>query len=872
MFPGNQKLQNLVKISLIFIAVGCFALPSYSHAAGSPGSIITTPLWETLKDNTTLHDFWKQMMALVNSFVVLLLIVVAFCEILNINISTYGVKKILPSLVFAVLAANFSWIMCRLFIDWANIAMSRFSDTTSIIDPLISSRSSFTINLTDTNNQASGAKILADSADNISFFQAGMKTLFVWVGAIALYILAFLLLLRNAIIVALAVFSPIAFMAMVLPQTKAMFNKWWTTFMQWTFMPTVSVFMLWMGSKIQETISNADPLIGFLIAVGFIYGAIKVPFSMSGAASGIMNKWADMGKKTAKFAGNAAYTVSGAKATVSGAKAVVDYQKELMKTRADVTKTKLANKLKDLTGFGSGLDIQKDKLARAQKRSKGISDKKVGDYISRRGRTKPGEMTGRQKRYAMEEAETQAMEGTTDMANKGLLAGLANEAEKGTPLGEKIKTMRTSSQKAGYEIAAFEKDWARLNDEMKINLMKGTAREGENIEDVIKSGKWANGDAMTEKEKKDGQAQLDFLKQYSKSVLDGDLTALSAKSAEGKAVQRVADERQSIDNAASPFVASEKMYEALKQYNVLTAKGASRTQAEIDALNANTKALLEEGYDMSSSAKATVSSHQIMNKYNDTKTAYDNKIAQLNKAYAKPGSTAATKNDIPAYLQQYAKFDSNGLLNGLRELSSDDRKQIQTMVGGKIKSGASEDAENYGVGQLKEFITKGKKGDWDEAAYKNWVAGNSEMNSGTANRKLITALEALGANIVTGMKATTGTSGEAMRAKIDTYYATGQGLARMKRLAEQINKSYEGKTIIKTGAGTNAGTMHDEIMTIFNGGAAALAHLKAAGVETTNVAGRATNAVANAQSTLADVLKKPEGLKGGDKNRTVSDM
>jgi len=859
--------KTWIKIGLTLFLLGFFAIPAYSFAAGTdgtPGNFISKPLYLLLKDDEVLHAFWKDMMTLVNSFVVLLLIAVAFAEILNINISTYGVKKILPALVLAVIAANFSWIMCRLFIDWANIVMSRFGGDTSIIDPLISSREPFNISLTNINTANSSANILNGvGGGEISFFQAFMKTLFVWVGAIALYILTFLLLLRNIIIVGLAVFSPVAFMAMVLPQTKSAFNKWWTTFIQWTFMPTVAVFMLWMGSKVQNSISGSDPLIGFLIAIGFIYGAIKVPFSMSGAASGIMNKWADMGKKSAKFVGNAAYQYS-------GAKSAVDYQKELIKTRADVTKTKVANKLKDLTGIGSGLDIQKDKLARAQKRSKSISDKKVGEYIGKRGKNdKDGEMTGREKRYAMEEAETMANDGTTEYANKKLLSGLAKEAENKTPLGKKVEKMRMGSQKAGYEMAAMDKDWSKLNDDMKIALMKGTTHEGENIEDAIKTGKWAkSGKAITEEERKNGQAQLDFLKQYSKSVLDGDLTALSAKSAEGKVVQKVADERISIDNAASAYILAEKMDKALRVNNELEAKisaGNALTADETTALAENTTALKEAGYDMSSPANRAISTAKLINDFTVAKKDYDGKIAQLNKDYAKPGAAGATMNDIPAFLQQYAKFDSNGLLNGLAELSSDDRKQIQKMVQTKISSGAAEDADNFGTEQLKEYIKTGKKGEWSKQDFENWVTGNSSRNSGTANRKLITALEALGANIVTGMKATVGASGEAMRAKIETYYAGGLGLARMKKMAEQINKGMGNKTIIDAGS-NDINLIKRQIDLVMAGGAAAATHLTSRGVDNTK-----NNAVNTAQSAIADTLKKPEGLKGGKKNRTVSE-
>jgi hypothetical protein len=857
----NQKKLTFIRLSLIIFIIACFSIPTFSHAA-SAGDIIKTPLVELLRDNAGLHDFWGRMMSLVNGFVVILLIVVAFCEILNINISTYGVKKILPSLVFAVLAANFSWIMCRLFIDWANIVMSRFGESTAIIDPLIASRDSFTINVATTmNSSQAGAQILgATSNTDISFFQAGMKTLFVWAGAIALYILTFLLLLRNAIIVSLAVFSPVAFMAMVLPQTKSAFNKWWTTFMQWTFMPTVSVFMLWMGSQVQTLLSpNTDPLIGFLISIGFIYGAIRVPFSMSGAASGIMNKWADMGKKSAKFVGNAAYTYSGAKATV-------DYQKELMKTRADVTKTKMANKLKDLTGIGSGLDIQKDKLARAQKRSKVISDKKVGEYIDYRDKNaKEGQMTGRQRRYAMEEAESQAMEGTTDMANKRLLSSLAKEAEAGTPLGEKIKTMRTSSQKAGYEIAAFEKDWARLNDEMKTSLMKGTTHEGEDIEKSLKTGIWGkSGKAMTEEEKKTGQAQIDFLRQYGKSMLDGDIAAGTAKSSEGKIVTKIALERQSIDNVVEEQKLSKELVKKLDELEALESIMGPLTATEAQALKDNTAALEAAGY------KKDEFTHNIERTTRDSirtretlaTDSYRDKIADITARYG------STRDSIPAFLQNSLQFNpATRTITDLLAMGIEERKQVNKLVTAKIKEDATEEVEKHGTAQIASSIQNGREGDWDRQQYLNWASGNGAKNDPKANEKLIAAVEGLGANIEGGLRVALGTSGEAIRGKIDAYYAGGQGLARMKKMAEQINKSYDGKMAVNSNG--TAKQIYDEIHLLVKGGVDAVNHIQSRSI---SIDPRQRNVDNKAQTIVASVLKKPDNTSGGNSSRLPSEV
>lgn len=847
----KKNFKVWLRISLVLFIVGCFVLPTYSHAAETPGNVIKTPLYELLRDDAALHRFWNDMLKLVNSFVVLLLIIVAFCEILNINISTYGVKKILPSLVFAVLAANFSWIMCRLFIDWANIAMSRFGSDTSIIDPLISSRAAFSINLQDINTPSTSGSLLGSEVTGpISFFQAGMKTLFVWVGAIALYVLTFLLLLRNVIIIALAVFSPIAFMAMVLPQTKSVFNKWWTTFMQWTFMPTVSVFMLWMGSKIQDSISGADPLIGFIIAVGFIYGAVRVPFSMSGAASGIMNKWADMGKKSAKFVGNAAYTASGAKATV-------DYQKELMKTRADVTKTKMANKLKDLTGIGSGIDIQKDKLARAQKRSKSISDKKVGDYIGHRGKgDKEGELTARQKRYAMEELETSANEGSTDFANKEFMSKISN-VDPNSELGGKVRTMRTSAQKAIAQMEGFDKDWSAFNDEMKRNLFRGSNKEGEDIKKALESGVWKNGNAVTQEERTQAEAQFAFLRTYANSMLDGEIRGEESKKASNDVVDVAAEERLSIDNAAAQKEASAKLVKALADYNALRLTQATHTADEAKAFSEATNTLLTNGHgvDITDLTQDLTQINQDITDLDAAATkAVSSKVAQLRTQYG------STKAQIPIFLQNYLQFDNAGTLQGLQAMSNIERSRTAKKIGAKISGDKAAATENYGTAKKVAMLMHGDAVEgFDNSEIHNLFSGNSESNKADVNRKAIGIIESLKSDIREGGRVDHGNSGiatkgilEILKTHQDTTTGESESLTEMAKL---INDSL-GTNVV---TGTSADDIHAQLTEIFSGNVLAGSAMHTAGL--------GTGDIARAKSAIAASIKSAQTL-GGNRSTT----
>jgi hypothetical protein len=298
--------EKLAQISLLGILFALFLFWP-NHAAAATDAF--EPLYQSLVSNAGYHAFWRNIMDMVNGLVIVIMIFVAFSEILRLNINTYGIKKVLPTLVFAVIAANFSWIFVRLFVDFANILMTRFSSGSDLIDPLAASRKPFLI---DVNSSDAAINLSSPVTTGVSLFQAMLRTVFVWIGAIVLYILGFLLLIRNAMIIFLAVVSPVAFMSIVLPTTKTLFNTWWKNFVNWVFLPVVATAILWVGAEIYNSVGQGDALLGFIFGVGFIIAAVSVPFKMGGS---MMQKWGDLGKK--------AWGNTGGKALDAGKGAVV---------------------------------------------------------------------------------------------------------------------------------------------------------------------------------------------------------------------------------------------------------------------------------------------------------------------------------------------------------------------------------------------------------------------------------------------------------------------------------------------------------------------------------------------------------------------
>lgn len=312
MKKNNKKLIFTLSV-IALVAITWFFVPKEAAAE---------KLYEVLSNTTTdgtpgytIAGVWRSILNLVNVFIIIVLIFIAFANILRININTYGIKKFLPTLFLAVIAANFSFLFCRLFVDFSN----------AIHDLLINGGGAgIEMGTVDTTAPASIEEVCNGAYDSPQIgiaksfcvdkeLENSMVTAngtFDWAvlgkyifysliqlaGAIFVLILAVLFFIRNYVIYFLVALSPLAMMSIILPQTKQAWNMWWTNFMRWAFLPTISLFWIWVGAKWMGLgiDTSGFSLMSAIFAGVCFYLAITTPFKMGGS---IMNAWGNIGKK-----------------------------------------------------------------------------------------------------------------------------------------------------------------------------------------------------------------------------------------------------------------------------------------------------------------------------------------------------------------------------------------------------------------------------------------------------------------------------------------------------------------------------------------------------------------------------------------------
>ncbi len=220
----------------------------------------------------------------VNYVIILVLLFLSFTNILHINIDTYGIKKVVPTLVYGVILANFSLLITRLVADVADVLLVSFSNPGPIIETLSTT-------VTQAVVIVGSVGLGAGLATGGSLLPLAIAALIIiWlVPFLLLVVLWLLFLVRYYVVLLLAALSPLAFIAIALPMTQSYFKSWWDNLIKWTFMAPIAFFFLYLA-----TVIRPGGFAGWAITCALMYAAIQVPFSLGGT---IMSTWGGALKK-----------------------------------------------------------------------------------------------------------------------------------------------------------------------------------------------------------------------------------------------------------------------------------------------------------------------------------------------------------------------------------------------------------------------------------------------------------------------------------------------------------------------------------------------------------------------------------------------
>ena len=185
------------------------------------------------------YGAWVQFQTYANIAFIAVFLAVIFSQLTGFGIDNYGIKKILPKLIAAALMINLSYIICQVAVDVANIAgygMKNILDGIGTVD--IASMTTAEAPTAHPGAAAGATAILVGLVALITvpaILSQGTAILVpVFIAIVGIVIAVFtlfcLLAVRKAFSVVLVVISPLAFLCYMLPNTKKLFDKWFTAF------------------------------------------------------------------------------------------------------------------------------------------------------------------------------------------------------------------------------------------------------------------------------------------------------------------------------------------------------------------------------------------------------------------------------------------------------------------------------------------------------------------------------------------------------------------------------------------------------------------------------------------------------------------
>lgn len=261
---------------------------------------------------------WTAMRNIGLTLLVLALIIIAFANVLQIDIEQYGLNRMIPKIIISIILAFASWLIVTFFFDLSKAIQDQ---SIALLD---SGGGGGYGGLTFMQSLS----ISTPSAGNI-MANAGsvLLLLIILVGVLICgVVLLFTLILRIVMLSFLLAVAPLAFILNIVPFTANMYKQWWTEFWKWMFMGPIALVIISLGAVIAasatktpssggfgsavtidaamiSTDSGGRMLIGLIIFAGAMYMGATLPMQWGGK---IMQGWGKFGKNAWGKTGGAA--------------------------------------------------------------------------------------------------------------------------------------------------------------------------------------------------------------------------------------------------------------------------------------------------------------------------------------------------------------------------------------------------------------------------------------------------------------------------------------------------------------------------------------------------------------------------------------
>lgn len=273
--------------------------------------------------NDIVKESWPFVQGIANLGFIFALLYIALATTLRLEAVSSSIQRLLPKLLIGALLVNFSLVIGGLLIDTSRVLMAaeiKLMSKPSVTNTLTNSVDDFAAKLVQNSNfvQAQIASLKAVNKNGVSSVILRMiqNTLFIILLTAAMGVVAINLFARYIILLILLTLSPLAYLAIALPQTQGVVKQWWGMFLKWVFYGPIVLFFLIIITRVQESgislplpqagqgFLNTDffnQLVHFIVIVALFFIANKVSKQTSAIGSSAIMSF---GKRAGSFARN----------------------------------------------------------------------------------------------------------------------------------------------------------------------------------------------------------------------------------------------------------------------------------------------------------------------------------------------------------------------------------------------------------------------------------------------------------------------------------------------------------------------------------------------------------------------------------------
>ncbi len=258
--PGGSGSQTSVS-SCAYENVGwilCPVIVATAKAADYAFSFITQTLAQfeigIFKPGSGAAQAVAVVRNVANVLFILILLVIIYSFITGRGVGNYNLKRIAPRLVVAVILIQVSFYICQVFVDVTNVIGSTVQTQLTAVAKQIGPSAMPITKPGESELILSSVAANVMSKDAIAWQLLAPLVAVVMPAAIICSILIVVLIIRKTLVVALVLFSPIAFALYLLPGTSDYFSKWLRMFIVTLMLFPVIAFLTGAGQIVSASI------------------------------------------------------------------------------------------------------------------------------------------------------------------------------------------------------------------------------------------------------------------------------------------------------------------------------------------------------------------------------------------------------------------------------------------------------------------------------------------------------------------------------------------------------------------------------------------------------------------------------------------